>query len=266
MKYKKQILLSIIFLSFLVFTVISSVSKFPIVLFVLLIPVMAIIGVLLGYILAPLFLLVYKKFFGRNMLFGIQDRPNPEKFAGTLRGIFPSLMATSIALSLIYRPELVNNPLLSSFYEDPNGIILLFFILCTVFITFTVAFFSAAWFIIDSGIIATNKKKVKNKRDPIEVKSIGGWYIAFLKGYAGIGAVIGIYTFFGQMAQLYGNEMHISIPLIFIPLPILLALWILPSIIILDKTYENRKRYILNFGKKIGIINEIEVNIKELEV
>ncbi len=266
MKYIKQIFLSIMSFILLITSVIASASKIPLVLIVLLFPIMGIIGILFGYILAPLLLLIYKKIIGRNLLFGIQDSPTPKKFTGVFKGIFPALMSTSISLSLIFRPEFMSNPLLSDFYKETNGIILLFFILCTFSISITTALFSAAWFIIDSGIITANKKKAINRGIPIEVKSAGGWYLTFLKGYAGIGALIGLYTFFGQIVQNYGSKIHFSIPLIFIPLPILLSLWILPAFILLDKTFESRKNFILRFGKTIGIKNEIEVKIEKLEI
>jgi len=66
--------------------VLLSSTSGPVALIILIYPLSAIIGVLLGYVLVPLFLIVYKKLIGRKLLYGIQDRPDPEKFSGTLKG------------------------------------------------------------------------------------------------------------------------------------------------------------------------------------
>ena len=259
MKYTKALLIFIIFF-FPLSVALTSTSggRATVVLFY---PLSAMLGVLIGYILAPLFLWVYKTFLGRKLLFGIQDRPNPEKFKGTLKGFFPSLMASNFALSLIFSSVIMNLPIFESYYNEWNDIVFLFFVLATITIAASMTLFSAAWVILNSGIVSTNKEKVDNKRDPIELKSVGGWYLAFLKGYAGISVIIALYTFTMNLYDTYGSQVHFSV-FIFIPfLPIFLSLWIIPAIILLDATAENRKKFMLKFCNKIGIKDEIELNI-----
>lgn len=259
MKYVKQIILFILFFIILDITIILSGDKIAFI--VLLLPISGIIGILMGYLLAPLFLLVYKKIIGRKLLFGLQDRPNPDKFIGTFKAFFPALMATNFALLLLFQPSIMNFPLFKPFFNTPGTIILMFFILCTITMVLAMALFSAAWFIIDAGIVSTNKKKAENRSDPIVVQSVGGWYLTLLKGYAGISVIIGLYTFLVEMYELYGDSMHFSIPIFIIPLPILISLWSLPSIILLDKTYVKRRNYILKYAQKFGIQKEIDVQI-----
>ena len=68
-------------------------------LFLIFYPLAAIIGgILAGYAFTPLFFFVHKKIIGRKMVFGIEERPDPEKFKQTFRGFFPALMALNFAL------------------------------------------------------------------------------------------------------------------------------------------------------------------------
>ena len=64
----------------------------------------ALIGILLGFLLTPLFLIVHKKIIGRNLIYGIQERPEPEKFKGTFKAFFPALMALNFALIYVFNP------------------------------------------------------------------------------------------------------------------------------------------------------------------
>ena len=50
------------------------------ILFLLIIPLSAILGSLLGYFLAPLFLHIHKKTVGRSFSYGIQERSSPKEF------------------------------------------------------------------------------------------------------------------------------------------------------------------------------------------
>ncbi|MCK4381589.1 MAG: hypothetical protein KAW51_10655 [Candidatus Lokiarchaeota archaeon] len=175
-------------------------------------------------------------------------------------------MAANFSLLLIFSPTIMDFPLFSGFYIEWSDIVLLFFILSSITIGVAMALFSAAWTIMDVGIVSTNKEKVENKRDPVELKSVGGWYLAFLKGYAGISALIALYTFIIDLIDIYGSEVHYSVIMIFAILPLIIAIWIIPAIIIFDKTYEKRKKYVLKFSKKIGIKQEIHMKITKAEI
>lgn len=50
--------------------------------------------------------------------------------------------------------------------------------------------FAGAWTLYEAGIGYSNKEKVKDKGVFIETRSVGGWYLQFLKGYAGIGVLL----------------------------------------------------------------------------
>ena len=61
--------------------------------------------------------------------------------------------------------------------------------------------FSSVWFLLDAGIVYTNKEKVKDLAQPTEVRSVGGWYNYLLKGYAGISVILSFYAFFWYMFE-----------------------------------------------------------------
>ena len=80
----------------------------------------AILGALLfGYLLGPFFLFMHKNTIGRNMTYGIQDNPEPEKLRWMTKCIFPSLMAINFSLMFVLSVNIlceisaespVNNP------------------------------------------------------------------------------------------------------------------------------------------------------------
>ncbi len=119
----------------------------------------AIIGILFGYLLAPLFLFIHKRVIGPKMTYGIhrlQD-PNPEKFKGLLKGFFPALMALNFAIMFSSYPA-VSNLLFSSNTPsgDPVYTILGVVIVLSLTSGIALALFSPVWFLLDSGIIYSN--------------------------------------------------------------------------------------------------------------
>ena len=124
------------------------------------------------------------------------------------------------------------------------------------------ALFSPAWFLQDSGIVYTNKEKVRNTTKPIELKSVGGWYIGFLKGYTGISVIITFYSFVIELlSQLTGDQFHFSIPLFLLLLPILLCLWAMPAILLFELTREKRRKFVLKWANKLDITEDLNMEI-----
>ncbi len=227
--------------------------------------VYAILGTLIGFVLAPLFLWVYKRFIGRNHVFAIQEEDAPEKFQSTFMGFFPALMATNFTLSLIFNPAIMNFPMFQDYYLEWSGIMFLFFNLGAFLQIPAFALFSAAWIIYDSGIVTTNKGNVGSVSASIELQGVGNLYLSFLKGYAGISVVLILYQFTFDFLAMYGSEVHFSAVIFLFILPFLLTLWVLPAIILFDATYSRRRSFILNYAKKIGIKNEFEASIVMLD-
>ena len=252
LKYTRPLLVAIIAIMPLsIIFGVTSDAGWVIVLF----SVYAIIGSLIGFVLAPLFLWVYKKAIGRNLLFAIEEQHAPEKFSSTFMGFFPALMATNFTLSLIFNPMIMNYPLFQDYYLQWSGIMFLFFNLGAILQIPAFALFSAAWIVLDSGIVTTPKS------GPIELQGVGRWYLSFLKGYAGISVIFTLYQFTFEFLDTYGSQVHYSAVIFLFILPFILTLWVLPAIILFDATYRRRRSFILNFSKKIGIKDEFEVQV-----
>jgi hypothetical protein len=224
----------------------------------LIIPISGIIGTLIpGYILAPLFLYIYKKTIGYKMDFGIQNREKPEKFRNTWKGIFPALLVINLSL-LVGTTDFAQDLLISLEYLatplGPNLSPLIgFLVLIPIMAGIGAGIFSPVWFLLDSGIVFTNKKKVEEKIDPIEVRSMGGWYHYLLKGYAGIGVIVVYIQFLGKILENFHNPLDGGFlsSAIFLPImPILISIFLIPSMILLDITLNSRRNFVRDFAKK----------------
>lgn len=222
-------------------------------------------GVLIGYLLAPLFLIIHKKLIGGKMIYGIQNRPEPEKFKGNFKAFFPALMAVNFALMISLNIGLKNMIMSESYLATPgneNYWPFIVFVMVLIITTgIAMALFSPVWFLIDAGIVYTNKEKVKDKSDPVELHSVGRWYMGFLKGYAGISVIISFYTFIVDLITEIGEDLHWSGPVLFPMMPFFVLVLSLPAIVILDMTKKRRKKFILNFARKLGISEEIDIEI-----
>jgi hypothetical protein len=225
-------------------------------------PLSAILGIFIGkYIVLPLYLFFHKKFVGLNMEYGIQDKKRPEKLKRTFAALIPALLAINLALILA---QIEGIALLVA---KPAGTMLQFnaFIILLMFtIIIAMALYSPVWFFLDSGLVYSNKEKVEDRADPIEVKSVGGWYRTILKGYAGISVIITFIQFLlmsvwapDPTAFLF-NLIGVSLFPFFISLTSLLAL------IIVDMSAESNIKYVRKLAEKNNISDYMEVKIEKI--
>ncbi len=120
--------------------------------------------------------------------------------------------------------------------------------------------FSSVWFLKDSGIIFSNKQKIENSTEPIVLRSIGEWFQTILRSYAGIGAIITyilavndfIRRFIGNLG-LPGNEFNIPTLILWLGLPLILTVSLVPTVVVNDILKKRRIRYIRNISTKLGI-------------
>jgi hypothetical protein len=224
-----------------------------------------IIGALLfGYIFGPVLLYFHKKIIGRKLIYRVQENFRTKKFKETFRGFFPMLIALNFGLMILQERELTLLFIDESQIQSPGaGYISAIFVLVMLISGITIGVFSSIWFIMDSGIVYVKKKK-KRSNNPIEIRSVGGWYLTLLKGYASISTIFTLYTFvFQQVLAFTPTEwlfewFIILLFVILIFLPVIFSLFALPSIIILDKLYEKRENYMRKFAKKLGIEEKID--------
>jgi len=98
--------------------------------------------------------------------------------------------------------------------------------------------FTAVWILMDTGLVYTTKEETSESMEPIETRSAGGWYMSILRGYAGVGAIFGFYTF--AMTSLSYGSVHISIPIFLLAMPFILMIMAAPGLVVFDILIERR--------------------------
>ncbi|MFX1273662.1 MAG: hypothetical protein ACFFBP_08775 [Promethearchaeota archaeon] len=219
-------------------------------------------GIFLGYLFGPLYLWFHEKLIGKKMLYGFRSKPNSEKLKGIFTKLFfPALMVMNFSF-LLY-----DNPILRNILIDPDTSFGLdrLMVITWLFPWFSIVglgFFSGAYFLNDAGIIYSNKNKVRNDVSPVELRSVGNWYIQFLKGYAGIAVFLNLYELITSMVNALNQPGQLIIIIIFLIswpfMPFILAFLMIPAIIGLDLTFERRKKYMLKYAEKRGIKGMID--------
>lgn len=222
-------------------------------------------GIIFGYLIAPLYLVLHKTTLGRSMTYGIigqRPPPDPHQIQKLGRGLFPGLVAINIATMII---PYFSDTILHDYVSMWGGSQATFFVFL-VSLLFTAipasVLFAGVWFLDDAGIVYSNQAKVKNTGGILEIRSVGGWYRQFLKGYAGIGV---LFTYLIIISNFWSSMQGVTDPLsaifflsIIAPIPLYAAMAVLPTILVFEVTRTHRTTYILNMTKKLGIIEEIE--------
>ena len=77
---------------------------------------------------------------------------------------------------LVINEDIVNNFI---YFEKAGGegVLITLGMLLSITVGVSMFLFSAVWFLIDAGIVYSNAEKVKDNRDLVVVRSVGGWYL-----------------------------------------------------------------------------------------
>jgi len=248
-------------------------------LLIVIFPIAALIGSLIGTFLAPLLTFLHKKIIGRNMDYGFEEIHKSEKFRRIFQGFFPGLMAINFSAIIADNTTLQSlvttewTYTVASLLPNPPGYIqMITFIVCipfTLIISFTL--FSALWALLDAGIVYSNRKSIEGKRKekPIIGQSVGGWYNYILKGYAGIGAII-IYL---ELVGLYFTTIQFGSDFftdftnayLFLFYFILLPIFTIPTIVFLDVLRNWRVEFTRKQAMKLGISKKVTIMLQEVE-
>jgi len=233
-------------------------------------PIGAIIGgFLFGYILSPLFLFIHKKTIGLTMDYGIQENLKSQKFKSMYKGIFPALLAINLSLMFALDNNIANEVVynIGDISNMPSTVyIIAFLIILSITIIIAMGLFSPVWFLNDAGIVYSNQEKVRKKQleQPIIGRTVGGWYMHLMKGYAGIAVIFSYY----QLISIFLNEMSgpMIIPniILFLPMMFLISIAAIPAFILLDLTKEHRNRYIRKWAEKFGITKKVAISFQEI--
>jgi hypothetical protein len=222
--------------------------------------VSAAVGIGLGMILVPIYLAFGKLALGKAKVFGYTMVSIKGQNRGFKAFFFPALMAINFALLFIFTPGVrelvVSADYLSSAMEASWPIVALF-ILLVLTVGVAVAFFSAAWFILDAGIIYVSQN---DSGEPIESRPMGGWFMGFLKGYAGIGVVFAFYSFVVEILS-SSTTVHWSVPVLLLPLPIIVMILAIPAVILLKASHQRRIQYVQGIARRMGIKEQIDLAV-----
>lgn len=235
--------------------------------FLVITPISALIGALIGgYFLGPVLLFIRKIILGPKILCGIQERPRPPTFDKISRAYFPALMAVSINFVILFSAPQIFELIVN---EEAMGYMSGFIVLL-MFTTGTgTLVFSPTWFLTDAGIVYSNKEKVAGTDQPVEIRTVGGRFTDFLRGYAGIGVVFS----YLQFLIIYFSETAISILnptaligtlVFFFGFPVFIFIAVLPSLIILDVTKEHRVHFVRKIAEKMAITEFLEVSLEKV--
>lgn len=222
----------------------------------------------IGYFLGPLLLRFHNKIIGKKLIYGIQELKMPDKYRRTFYSFLPALMAVS--LSMIFADnESVIDLLISQEYFDQGGtmelaVLLSFIILLPLTSLVSLIIFTPVWTLLESGIVYSNRNKVRNKMRPEEIDGVGSWYYKTIKGYVGIGAVVSYFRFIVYSFHAYDLDQGILESgalgaLIFLPLlPLILMIFFIPAMIIFNSTSEKRRQNLLELAKKLRINQDLK--------
>ncbi len=238
------------------------------IIFIIILPLSALTGLIIGgYLISPIILYLHKKFYGSSMYYGIQTEQRSEKLLLFSKSFFPVLMAINLS-SLLFTPTIVefilsaditnifdvvsHIPMLTRFFADA--------ILLMLTLALATMFFSSVWFLKDSGIIYSNKQKIENSSESIVLRSIGDWFQTILRSYAGIGAILTYILTVNDFIQRFndnfglpGNIFNIPTLILWLGLPLILTISLVPTVIVNDILKKRRIRYIRNISTKLGI-------------
>ncbi len=190
------------------------------------------------------------------------------------RGYFPALLAVNLATITVFSAPWVLDLILGEevlaltgvMSKMPGIVVLLMF---TTGLSMMI--FAPTWFLNDAGIVYSNKEAVIDTDQPVEVRTVGGRFIDYLRGYAGIGVIWS----YAQLLLLYVSEIEameivnaidLAPAIVFVlGSPVFMLSAPIPALIVLDIIRERRIRFVRNSAKEMGITKFVEVSFEEVD-
>ena len=219
------------------------------------IPFSATIGALIGgYLISPIYLFIHKSI-NPKMVYYIKEPIDTRKFNQIFQGFYPALLAFNLNSMIIQvYPSVVHSILNSRFQDVPfmtfysyGSVVLL---MMTIGISMIV--FAPAFFLNDGCIMYSSKELVEETGKPIEIRTVGGWFYGYFKGYAGFTVVFSYFLIvFNYISNVSTEYVFI---LFWLGLPFFITVSIIPCFTFLDRIKKHRMRYI----RKLALSMEID--------
>lgn len=229
-------------------------------------------GLITSYLFSPIYLFFHKRTIGYNKEYGIVNKPTSDNFRPLSMIFFPALMAMNFSLLFATNSTVIQYVVHWDYIASLGGYtneviailsVVTFIGLLTLTSGVAMALFAPAWTLQDAGIVYADKER--DATHNTEVRNVGGWYQWVLKGYSGISVILAFVVF---LTAIYFNAPQGSLIDVYrtvLPMPLLLMLMALPTVMLLDKIRDHRINYILRFAKRIGIDQEVTVDFKKVD-
>lgn len=249
------------------FSILTPTSSIPLELFILFViytPIIASISVLWsGWVLGPILLWIHKKINQKKCVYGITEQFKVASVS-PFQAVAPIFLAMNLAYILCTREDVILMVLgintitgsLTDYYMST------FVILLTLFVSIGFIIFTPIWFLINAGIVYTNTIDPFNQ-EPTEIKTVGGWFVVFLKGYIGISTIFTYYAFVVQIMTQSGTfelVQLILVSLLTFGLPLVYTVESIPAILILHKFQDKSVSFMRNVARKWGIEKKVKIN------
>lgn len=195
---------------------------------------------------------------------------NPSRFWRTFTGYYPSLLAFNLNSIIISAFLSVKNLIQSLEAVESYPYLYTYipiFIILLVFMPFlSMAVFSPVWFLNDAGIVYSMVERVRETEQPVEGRTVGGWFRDYLKGYAGISVLFSyypiIYVYHNVVGAVDLLALFVSFSA-FVMRPFFTALAMIPAFILMDVMHDHRVQHIRRVAANLGISKEVEFLLEE---
>jgi hypothetical protein len=285
-KYKKQTILALIVIIFLIinslisFFLIPELSSYPLTniipgdhmiaeisMIFLLLTVFSLLSVLIiGQFLGILILRIHKKALGKNLEYGLQELKRPDVFKLSIVGLIPALLTINIAMILSNNDSIVNLVLttaaLTEFevQADTIGPILWTFLAILPYASIiSIGIIIPIWALIETGVTYSSKKQGADGAKPVEVRTVGGWLYSLIKGYTGIGTVVTYYIFIMRFITESKPNAGLPSAIIILPLfPFVIFIFFIPAFVLNNILRNRGHKTLMKVAAKLEIPAELK--------
>jgi len=223
------------------------------------IPLSATLGTLVGgYLLSPVYLWVHRWLF-RGSVYGVRVVPESERFRGVFRGFYPALLAFNLnSLIMEIWPGVLERLLSESILAAPFMTRYSFgsVVLMAGTIGLSMAVFSPAYYLLDGGVMYSTESRAEGSGRPGEVRTVGGWFNDYLRGYAGLSVVFSYLLFVFRYVSTF--EMEMVFVLFWVGLPFFVTVSTIPTFIHMDKVRGRTAAYVLGVAGRLGIDSDLD--------
>ena len=175
---------------------------------------------------------------------------NPNNPTGSVYNEKTLKEIVNIAGSTAARDLLLSPTWLATASADASWPFVALIVLLVPTIAVSMTLFSALWLLLETGLVYNTKNEQYSGSEPVETRSVGGWFMSILRGYAGVGAIFGFYTF--AMTSLSLGTVHISVPMLLIPMPLILMVMTAPGLVVFDVLRQRRSEKTRRLGTRFS--------------